>query len=376
MYVSKRAANVLAVCISSCIVIAVTIYLTIDYSAATIFAWKYRVFNSKPKMLLVWKNGLGERELGARIMLVMPKLGVNVKFVRDNPWVHETFFDRHVADHAERAAKAMQPDFILTIDRTIAPLPHTAPNYLVLDQGPATYIAQDGSKAEFINPMHYEFTGLLPAFKEIDLLKTVYEASGKPYQGFRWAPTVHSNNYKFQGAHSVFYPGGACMDETRNSDKYKQMFSLLDQTGYMEIYGWKNRWLHTPNSYKGFIPTDGVSILKINNAAGISLVLHAHEHFASATPTGRIFEAAAANTVIISDRHPFVVENFGDNVLYIDVSQDAQGMFKQIDEHVQWIKTHPAEAQHMAERCHEIFLKKFTLEEQMQRLLDLAMKNN
>lgn len=376
MYVSKRAANIVAVCTTSFIVIAVTLYLTVDYYAPIMFAWTYKVFNHKPKMLLVWRNGLGEREFGARMMLLMPKLGVNVKFIRAKHEARDTFFERHVADRPERAVKAMRPDFILTIDRAIPPL-HDAPNYLVLDQGSVTYFQKDtNDNYVFADPFHYEFAGLLPVFADLDLLKSVYEANGAPYRGFRWFFTVQSNDYKFSGAKKLFYPGGACMDDTRNSDKYKQMFALLDKTGYMEIYGWADRWQHTPNSYKGFIPIDGVSIIKVNNAAGVSLVLHDNEHFSSATPTGRIFEAAAANTVIISDRHPFVLENFGDNILYVDVTQDAQGIFKQIDDHMQWIIQHPAETQRMAERCHAIFLEKFTLEDQMQRLLDLALSQN
>lgn len=373
MYANSRFAKITAVIVTSIIVIAVFLYVAMDFYVPIIFGWQYKVFNNKPKMLLVWHQGLGEREESARILKVMPKLGVNAKFVCAKLGLSETIFDRHIHDKAKVAAEAMRPDFVLTIERDVPPLKNTL-NFVVLDQGIVSYIAKDANDHNaFLNPIHYQFSGLLPTFTEIDVLKEVYENSGKPYYGFRWLPTVQATTYKFQGAKRLFYPGGLLSDPTRSTDKYMHMFKQLDQTGYLDIYGKKDRWQHTPNSYRSFIPIDGESLLAISNAAGVSLVLHSEEHLIAGIPTGRIFESAAANTVIISDRNAFVVENFGDNVLYVDVTQDGDNMFKQIDQHMQWIYAHPAEAQQMAERCHAIFMEKFTLEEQMQRLVQLAM---
>lgn len=354
------------------IVAAVILFLTMDYYLPVLFGLKYKIFNNNPKMLLVWRNGLGERELGARIIKIMPTLGVNIKFVRSKQGLSDTIFDRHVHNHAEIAANYMQPDLILTIDRELPPMPQ-APNFVVLDQGVSTYIGKNAdNKDAFLRPYHYEFTGLLPAFKEIELLKEVYEANGKPFYGFNWRPTVHRTAYKYQANNRLFYAGGVLTGPVRQSQRYKDIFKLLDQTGYLDIYGAPDRWQHTPNSIRGFVPIDGESLLKVNNQCGVSLILHDHEHLHSGTPTGRIFESAASNTVIISDRNKFVIENFGDNVLYLDVDQDGHGIFKQIDQHMQWINEHPEQARQMAERCHAIFLEKFTLEEQMQKLIDLA----
>ncbi|HSX19765.1 MAG TPA: glycosyltransferase [Gammaproteobacteria bacterium] len=372
MYVNSFYRNVIAIVSTSAVVVAVTLYLFPHLYVHKWFASQYYVYNDKPKMLIVWRNGLGERELGARIMKVMPKLGVNVKFVNLRNDKKPTIFDQKILDKPAAAAAAMQPDFILVIDRAVPPVAGFR-NYVVLDQHPGAYIKQDQGKFEFIKPYHYQFNGLFPAFKEIDLLQQVYEAQGKPYVGLPWRPTVHSNNYQAQTAKRLFYPGGSLSDATRGSEKYKQVMRMLDQTGYFEVYGWKERWKHTPNSYRGFIPIDGESLQRINNRAGISLLLHDMEHFNAGVPTGRIFEAAAANTIMISDKHPFIIEHFGDNVLYIDVDQDAEHMFKQIDQHVQWIFAHPEEAKIMANRCHAIFLQKFTLEDQMRRVLELAI---
>jgi spore maturation protein CgeB len=89
-------------------------------------------------------------------------------------------------------------------------------------------------------------------------------------------------------------------------------------------------------------------------------------------PSARIFEAAAASSVIISDELPFTQKHFGDSVLYVDTTQSAEEMFRTIDGHVKWILSHPQEAQELARRSHQIFCEKFALEDFLARdVLDL-----
>ncbi len=366
-----RFCNIFLILVTILIVCVVIIYLYPKQFVVVYFKTQYSVHNSGVKMLLVWRRGIGERELGSRIMMVMKNLDVNARFVC--AFNGDTIYDKFIKDKPALAASVMKPDFILTIDRDVPALPF-APNFLVLDQSSNQYIIKNVSgKPQLIHKAHYEFAGLLPAFKEIDLLKEAYESTGRKYIGFNWRPTVHRTDFKAQLPQKLFYPGGDVSDNTRSANKYKEVFIKLDQTGYFEVYGSPERWSHTPKSFRGSIPFDGVSMLKINNKAGITLIFHAHDHLNSGTPTGRIFEAAGANTVIISDRNQFIVDNFGDNVLYIDVNKNSTEIFSQIDQHMQWIFANPEQAQQMAERCHDIFLEKFTLEEQMQRLLDIAL---
>lgn len=352
-----------------CIVI---IYL---YPKPFVTAWfkhHYKVSDSKPKMLLVSRRGIGEKEQGARILIALKRLGVNARVVR--AFEKDSIYTKYIPDRATLAAETMQPDFILTLERDVPSLRHIAPNYLVLDQSIGHYIEMDpDGQPILINPVHYDFAGLLPSFKEIDLVKKAYELSGYFYIGFNWIPTVQRTDFKSKRPQKLFYPGGDVSDNTRSQDKYMDVFKRLDKTGYFEVYGKPERWRHTPRSFRGSIPFDGKSMLKINNNAGVTLIFHARDHLDNGIPTGRIFEAASANTVIISDRNQYVIDNFGDNVLYIDVDQSAAEIFSQIDQHMQWIFNNPLQAQQMAERCHEIFLQRFTLEEQMQRLLDIAL---
>ena len=228
----------------------------------------------------------------------------------------------------------------------------------------------DGSFA-LVRSEYANFDALLPSFTAIDKLKNAYEATGKSFNGFTWYPTVYTTEYQVAQPQYLFYSGGTLWDGTRASSKYKQLFSKLDQTGYFRVCGVVDKWQHTPNSAIGLIPIDGKSLIAAIHKAGISLVLHTQGHIESGAPTARIFEAAAANAVIIADRHPFIQQNFGNNVLYIDTEKSAENIFQQIDQHMQWIYAHPKEAQAKAINCHDIFMQKFSLDAQLLKLLEM-----
>ena len=148
------------------------------------------------------------------------------------------------------------------------------------------------------------------------------------------------------------------------------MFSLLDQNDWLQVYGPEERWGFIPHSLKGMLPFDGISIRKAIQEAGIALVLHSSRHLGIGAPSARVFEAAAASAVIISDMHPFIMREFGGSVLYVDHRKNGEEMFKQIKSHMEWIRLHPEEAKELAYRSHKIFLEKFTLESELLKLSD------
>lgn len=159
--------------------------------------------------------------------------------------------------------------------------------------------------------------------------------------------------------------------DSYRSEYCKNLYKLLDKTGYFEVYGkpkfWKKLRL---KSYYGVISTKKDAVLHVMQKAGVSLILHSDEHFKNNITTARIFESLAASNVLICDRLPFVVENFGDTVLYIDRNSSPEEIFRQIDNHMQWILSHPKEATEIARKAHKIFLEKFTLEKQLQKIID------
>ncbi len=174
--------------------------------------------------------------------------------------------------------------------------------------------------------------------------------------------TKFSDNLKTR----LFF-GGDAWDKYRKSTVAK-LYKFLDRTGYFDLYGTKGFDL---TSYRGFIPFGESTVLNAMRRSGVALVLHSNVHFENDIPTARIFEAVAASTVVITDRLPFIVKNFGNTVLYIDRDRSPEEIFKQIDKHMQWILSHPEESIELARRSHEIFIKNFTLE----RIMKNVMKN-
>jgi hypothetical protein len=195
----------------------------------------------------------------------------------------------------------------------------------------------------------------------------------------RWAwfyPTCAARPYKPwpnpTELRQLFYCG--CQwDKKRSSDGFRRMFAQLDETGYFNVYGPVDKWAMCPKSKRGLLPFDGTAVIDAIQQCGIALILHTDRDLVTGAPTSRIFEAAAASAVIICDRHPFVVQHFGNAVLYLNVTatSTAEELFEQITTYVDWIDTHPRRAEAMAERCNHIFNLKFTLERMMNNLADL-----
>lgn len=143
--------------------------------------------------------------------------------------------------------------------------------------------------------------------------------------------------------------------------RYETLFKELDKSnlidiyGPKEVYGQKNLWAGF-SSYRGEIPFDGKSILKSINEAGICLALNSPMHNDANAVSNRLFEAAAAGAVIISDDNKYVRDKFGDSVFYINPNDEKKSA-KQILEIINWIEKNPNNAYEMACKSQNVFLK-------------------
>lgn len=138
----------------------------------------------------------------------------------------------------------------------------------------------------------------------------------------------------------------------------------------MALYGDPAKFARFGTVYKGVIPFDGMSVFDRINEAGVALCLHRAEHLKHNVPSMRIFEAAAASAVIITESSNFAKRNFGDSVLY--VNQDASDADKviQVSAHFQWIRSHPTEALALATQSNAIFNERFSLERLLVKIPD------
>ena len=326
---------------------------------------------SSGKILVIWDRGIGEEETIARLKIAGTRINWAIYAVSNRPPFYIRWF---IKDTVTKAYNQLKPKFVITL-QDFVPYYAFYPNYLTLTLGTDRYIQQDAHGYYLTNKDHAKFDAIFPSFQHLDKLELALQREQKHFTGFSWYPLANATNYQFNGANKLFYSGGYLWDTTRSSNTYKQLFSMLDKTGYFTVCGPNKKWQKiAPNSAVGIIDINGYSLITAHNNAGMSLLLHYKQHLDGGAPTNRIFEAAAANTVIISDKHPFISKNFTDNVLYIDVeNKTADEIFQQIDAHVKWIKSHPELAQQMANNCHKIFIEKFTLEEQLLQLINFKL---
>ncbi len=316
-------------------------------------------------VVLSLNNYLGENQFANRVLLVGTQFNWKISVL---------FMDQFTAEALREKIEELNPNFVLSLFSNIAPIPNQI-NYVMLSKGNHFYM----NESDTINlqecPHWEEIDGFLVTFSSYGTLDSFLEKNrSKPYFIQPFFHTCQSTDFVKNEYKYLFY-SGFNWDKLRKSKVYKETFKKLDQMGYLKVYGPASRWKHLKHSYKGILRSNE-EFLKAMHEAGITLVLHSNDHLDGASLATRIFEATATSTVAISDKHPLVQEYFGDSVLYIDQNtQSSEDFFKQIDGHVQFIHNNPEIAENLAQRSHQIFEDKFTLESQFQKLEDLHEKH-
>lgn len=329
------------------------------------------------RIVVLW-SGLGEFAWAKRIENACRKLGWECvtsidpaelseydKLVQDRPSTFEeiqTLISKH------------QPDCVISLkwERIYAKdIPHYLSvtgvfNHLIRPDYLSGIKVVDPDNADLVFAPAKDllsFNGILHSM-EIEPLKDYFVQHGKKLNSMEWYPSSTASEYSPVIPQTIFHCGFQ-WDEKRNGLEYRKMFSSLDQEGYLDIYGPAHKWDCTPNSVRG-MTFDEEEFRLAMRKSGIVLILHTKKNIEQGAPAARIFEAAAACCVIISDKHPFIVKEFGDCILYIDHTQPGYVLFQQIKAHRKWILENPEEAELMAKRAHAIFSEKFTLEKQLE----------
>lgn len=321
----------------------------------------------KYKVVVVTNRG-GEYSYAEYFKHSAEKIGWEVKVYEENTYGYE------------EAILAFDPDFILQSLYTNTYLGskiknHRSKKYLLLLLSLQSLRDQLNmiSKKDVFTPKNIFETHLastnavLTSAKELSIFETIFLNLKKPFNGIRILPLVPRFDNIPAEAKSIFW-GGVGWDSYRSSVKYKEFIKLISKNIPIKVYGDFLKFTYLDqNVYGGSVPPgiDNINAIREN---GIYLLTHTDTHIESETPSLRIFEAVAANSVVISDMHPFAIENFGDSFLYFDQNADAETMYKQVKAHFDWILANPDKAKAMAERAHQIFLDKFTLEKDLIRI--------
>lgn len=221
-------------------------------------------------------------------------------------------------------------------------------------------------KQGLLSIQYRNFDGYLLSFTPEKHDKKDFIGKGKfPYM--LWYPTVQKLEYRTVDPKCLFHICAHWGNRYKDK-KFRQLLGLLDNQDYTRFYGARQFKLWFPKSYQGEIPYDCESIIDTIAKSGIVLVIHSSTHNKYGLPSGRIFEAAASSSVIITDQNPFVQEHFGNSVLYINTETDSMEIFNQIQSHVNWIKQNKAAALQLTKQSFDIYEQEFLLEDQLIRL--------
>jgi hypothetical protein len=213
--------------------------------------------------------------------------------------------------------------------------------------------------------------GLLFFAAENEYFRKILTKMKKAFNGIKILPLVPKFVNESVEPKNIMWCDMGGWDDLRSSNKYKEFIRLLSKNLPIKIFGFYGNLSSyldlNSDLYGGFIPS-AIEIIAAIRQNGIYLLTHSDLHIKSSLPSLRIFEATAANAVVISDMHPFAIEHFGNNFLYFDQTADSAAMYKQVKEHYNWIKANPEKAKAMAARAHQIFLEKFTLDKDLDRI--------
>jgi Glycosyl transferase family 2 len=157
-----------------------------------------------------------------------------------------------------------------------------------------------------------------------------------------------------------------------DGSRHGEIFRGLDGRTPLKLYGPPETWADRGASYRGTLPFDGVSVIAAVRDAGIALCLHKAAHREANCPSLRLFEAAAAGALIISDDFEFPREWFRDSILYVDAELPAPMVVEQIVSHVEWANRNLEAASRLAQRSNDLFRRCLTLESMLRSVPDFV----
>ncbi|HEX8166637.1 MAG TPA: glycosyltransferase, partial [Beijerinckiaceae bacterium] len=95
---------------------------------------------------------------------------------------------------------------------------------------------------------------------------------------------------------------------------------------------------------------------------GVALCLHTDEHRDADLPSGRLFEAAAAGAVIVTDELPFARRVLGDAALFVDSKASRADVVDQVRKHLLWLNEDPARGERLVAEARAILQGRLDIE--------------
>ena len=249
-----------------------------------------------------------------------------------------------------------QPDCVLVTHETSPKL--TQFPTLGVNWNPPDFFAEDPMRRRSVLSLDGHLCGSRQIAQWIDDFATGHGKRPVIHDGLMLPSTPDAGPADVLPSELVIMYAGIHWDGSRHGE----IFRNLDGRLPLKLYGPPEHWANRGASYRGALPFDGVSVIGAIREAGIALCLHKAAHRAANCPTMRLFEAAAAGALIITDDFEFPRQWFRDSVLYINAELPVAMIVEQIVSHVEWANRNPEGANRLAQRSNELFRRHLTLE--------------
>jgi len=205
-------------------------------------------------------------------------------------------------------------------------------------------------------------------------LKAVCESAGrfsspKPIADFRVYPSSPSGIAQAKEFSSLLYLG-----TNWDGSRHAGLLAKLAAERLLALYGPPAAWRHLPGAYCGPLPFDGTSVIRACAKHGVVLCLNLEDHRELDTPSMRIFEAASAGCVVLSDDIPFARRIFGDAVFVIPSELDDDDKLAFIRDRLDFVKNHPRVAGEMGATVKEIFDRELSLDVVIPKIVEFGFE--
>jgi phosphoglycerol transferase len=249
-----------------------------------------------------------------------------------------------------------RPDCVL-VTHEVSPKLTEFPT-LGLNWSPPVFFAEDPIRCRSVLSLDGHLCGSRQIAQWIDDFATARGKRAASHDGLMLPSTPDA------GPAGVLPPQLAIMYAGLHWDgsRHGAIFRGLDGRIPLQLYGPPDAWSDRGASYRGDLPFDGVSVINAIRNAGIALCLHKAANREANCPSMRLFEAAAAGALIITDDFEFPREWFRDSVLYVDGELPAAMVVEQIVSHVESANRNREAANRLAQRSNELFRRHLTLE--------------
>lgn len=253
-----------------------------------------------------------------------------------------------------------RPDFVLVTHEFT---PKLTPFFTVgALWSPPDFFSRDPRRVRSIQSYDAYLVGAPSVSNFLDEVEFSTEVK-KPRSDFYFLPTALSTEFKPRplGDHFELVYFGVHWDGLRHNE----LLERLSDSGELNLYGPPGSWSSYPKSYRGAVAFDGNSVSDTLSRHGIALCIHKQEHYRANTPSMRLFEAAAASCLIVSDGIAFAREVLGDTAFYLDMSAPAEKIASDVLDIVKWANENPTLANAMAKRSHDILNENYSIERQL-----------